>query len=50
MDIKLIDWKLLSFISTSLIYEHWFYMRIPKIYYWSLNERTKTKKNDGKDH
>ncbi|KGX83122.1 hypothetical protein N783_06405 [Pontibacillus marinus BH030004 = DSM 16465] len=46
MDIKLIDWKLLSFISTSLIYEHWLYMRIPKIYYWS----PKSKKNNGKEN
>lgn len=34
MDIKLIDWKLLSFLSSTLIYEHWFYLRIPKVYYW----------------
>ncbi|WP_154655226.1 hypothetical protein [Pontibacillus halophilus] len=34
MDIKDIDWRLISFVWLTLTTEHWLFIHRPALYYW----------------
>jgi hypothetical protein len=41
---EVMDWKLVSFLAMTLLHDHYFTLHRPRVYMWSLKERTDIKK------